>query len=345
MLAIAVLLTGAVAILIHAFLTHDFSIKYVAEQSSLDMPWYYVLSSLYGGQAGSLFYWTWMLSLFSAGVVIVHWRDEAAGLGGNATVQPLLPYTMATLMGILTFFLGILCFLTNPFEPLGFAIADGRGLNPLLRDYGMLSHPPMLLAGYMSWSVPFAFAVAAMVTGRLGSEWIVAIRRWTLVGWTIQGMGLLLGGWWAYHVLGWGGYWGWDPVENVALLPWLLGTAFLHSIMVQERRGMLKVWNIVLCILAFALSIFGTFVVRSGVISSVHSFAQSTVGPYFFAFLAVVLFGSLGLLFYRLQQLKSEGEFDSMLSRESAFLFNNLLFAGVAFVTFWGTIFPLLSEA
>jgi len=224
-------------------------------------------------------------------------------------------------------------------------LPDGIGLNPLLMDPGMLIHPPMLLMGYMSFSVPFAFAVAALVTGQLSSDWLRAIRRWTLAAWSIQTTGLILGAWWAYHVLGWGGYWGWDPVENAALLPWLTATAFLHSTMVQERRGMLKAWNLSLVMLSFALAIFGTFEVRSGLISSVHSFAYSAIGGYFLAFLAIVIVFSIALFLFRLPKLRPEQEFDSVLSREGSFLLNNLLLVGVTFATLWGTLFPLISQA
>lgn len=333
--AAAVLMTLAAACLLFAFATHDFSLRYVAEQSSRDMPRHFTLAAFYGGQAGSLLFWAWTLSLVAAAAVVQHQRRHPR----------LFPYVVATLAGIESFFVLLLVRVTNPFERLPFVPPDGRGLNPLLYDEGMLIHPPLLLMGYMSSSVPFAFAVAALITGRLDREWLAAVRRWVLTSWAILGSGLVLGAWWAYHVLGWGGYWGWDPVENVALLPWLTSTAFLHSAMVQERRGMLKVWNVGLVLATFALSIFGTFVVRSGVLVSVHSFALSAIGPYFFAFLGLVLLGSVGLLFYRLPRMQNEGAFDSALSRESSFLVNNLLLVGVAFATFWGTIFPLVSEA
>ena len=332
-LVVAAFLLIASGSLIGAFLTHDFGAVYVAQHSSLAMPWYYSLSAFYGGQEGSLLYWATMLSVFSAIAILLHRRADAR----------LMPWVAVTLMTIETFFLVMLNFVTSPFNRTTIPPVDGAGLNPILQDPGMLIHPPMLLMGYMSWSLPFAFAVAAMLTGRLDAGWLRSIRRWTLAAWTIQSTGLLLGMWWAYHVLGWGGYWGWDPVENAALLPWLTATAFLHSTMVQERRGTLKVWNLTLIIATFALSIFGTFEVRSGVISSVHSFAYSSVGPFFLGFLALTLVVSLGLFFYRLPQLKPETEFDSVISREGSFLINNLLLAGVAFATFWGTIFPIIS--
>ncbi|MBA2392957.1 MAG: heme lyase CcmF/NrfE family subunit [Ktedonobacteraceae bacterium] len=319
--------------LVVSFLTHDFGVRYVAAQSDLSMPWYYVAAAFYGGQEGSLLYWALMLSVFSAIFVFTSKRAPTA----------LIPYIAATLMGIEIFFLLLLSTISNPFARMPIAPADGNGLNPLLMDPGMLVHPPMLLMGYMSFSVPFAFAVAALITGRLNSDWLRAIRRWTLASWSIQTLGLILGAWWAYHVLGWGGYWSWDPVENAALLPWLTATAFLHSTMVQERRGMLKVWNLGLVIASFALSIFGTFEVRSGVISSVHSFAYSDIGAYFLVFLAIILIFSSGLFLFRLPTLRPEQEFDSVVSREGMFLFNNLLLLGITFAVLWGTIFPLIS--
>ncbi|MBM2827210.1 MAG: cytochrome c assembly protein [Dehalococcoidia bacterium] len=330
----ALFATMASMALVAAFLSRDFSLKYVAQTSSRDMPWDVTISSFWGGQAGSLLLWAWMLSLFAAMAV---WS-------GRDRYRELMPMTTAALMGILGFFLFILVFVASPFERLAVVPPDGNGLNPLLWDDGMRLHPPLLLMGYMSFSIPFAYAIAALISGRLGSEWLRPVRQWMLVAWGIQGAGLLAGAWWAYHVLGWGGYWGWDPVENVALLPWLTATAFLHSTMVQERRRMLKVWNLVLVIATFTLSIFGTFVVRSGILSSVHSFAQSAIGPYFFAFLGVVIIGSLGLFFYRLSQLQEEGQYDSILSREVGFLFNNLILVSITAATLWGTVFPLISE-
>jgi len=334
-LAVTFFLMLASASLIISFLTHDFGLSYVAQHSSLSMPWYFTASAFYGGQEGSLLYWALMLSVFSAIFVITSKRAPAA----------LVPYVTATLMAIQIFFLIMLITVSSPFVRLPVPLADGVGLNPLLMDPGMLVHPPMLLMGYMSFSVPFAFAVAAMITGQLGSEWLRSIRRWMLAAWAIQTTGLILGAWWAYHVLGWGGYWGWDPVENAALFPWLTATAFLHSTMVQERRGMLKIWNLSLVFLSFALSIFGTFEVRSGIISSVHSFAYSAIGSYFLVFLAIVVLFSIGIFIFRLPKLRPEQEFDSALSREGSFLLNNFLLLGVTFATLWGTLFPLISQA
>ncbi len=330
----AVLLTFASGLLFYALFKHDFRLKYVAETSSRDMGPSYLFTSFWGGQAGSLLFWAWTLTLFAAFAVFK----------SRSRYPELVPYVGAVLLGIEVFFLLVLSFLTNPFERLPVAALDGRGLNPILMDPGMRIHPPLLLTGYMSFSIPFAFAVAALITGRLGREWLGAIRRWMLLAWAIQGAGLLLGAWWAYHVLGWGGYWGWDPVENAALMPWLTATAFLHSTMVQERRGMLKVWNLSLVLLTFTLAIFGTFVVRSGVLSSVHAFATSSIGPYFFTFLGLVVIGSAGLVFFRLPKLQTEGSFDAILSRESSFLVNNVLIIGITAATFWGSIFPLVSE-
>lgn len=334
-LTVCFFLLLASAALIASFLTHDFGVSYVAQHSDLAMPWYYTASAFYGGQEGSLLYWALMLSIFSAIFVFTARRAPAV----------LVPYVMTTLMGIEIFFLLMLVTVSSPFVRLPVPLPDGVGLNPLLMDPGMLVHPPMLLMGYMSFSLPFAFAVAAMVTGKLDSAWLRTIRRWTLAAWSIQTLGLVLGAWWAYHVLGWGGYWGWDPVENAALLPWLTSTAFLHSTMVQERRGMLKVWNLGLVITSFALSIFGTFEVRSGIISSVHSFAYSNIGSYFLVFLGIVIVFCTGLFIYRLPKLRPEQEFDSVVSREGSFLLNNLLLVGITFATLWGTLFPLISNA
>jgi cytochrome c-type biogenesis protein CcmF len=333
LLVVTFLMLLAAAALIISFLTHDFGVVYVAHQSSRSMPWYFTTSAFYGGQEGSLLYWAVMLGVFSAIFVFTSKRAPAA----------LVPYVMATLMGIEIFFLIVLTTVSNPFVRSALVPADGAGLNPLLMDPGMLVHPPMLLMGYMSFSLPFAFAVAALVMGKLNTDWLRAIRRWTLAAWTIQTVGLILGAWWAYHVLGWGGYWGWDPVENAALLPWLTATAFLHSAMVQERRGMLKVWNLTLVIASFALSIFGTFEVRSGIINSVHSFAYSNIGAYYLTFLVIVLLFSLGLFFFRLPKLRPEQDFDSVISREGVFLLNNLLLVGLTFAILWGTLFPLIS--
>lgn len=323
------------AVLLYCFWVLDFGVEFVARNASLAQPKYYSMSAFYGGQEGSLLLWATGLAIFSGLAVWVN-RKRLHGI---------MPYTIATLMFVQLFFSVVLVFLTNPFERLAVPLADGQGLNPLLRHPGMMIHPPLLLSGFMSWTIPFAFAVGALISGRLDNQWMKAVRPWLLLAWAIQGTGLLLGAWWAYHVLGWGGYWGWDPVENVALLPWLMGTALLHSAMVQERRGMLKKWNILLVLLAFCLAILATLVVRGGLLSSVHNFARSSVGPAFLAFLGIVSAGSVLLFVLRSSQLRSEQQFESMTSKESSFLFNNLLLAGAAFATFWGTLFPLLTEA
>jgi cytochrome c-type biogenesis protein CcmF len=335
--AVTALITAASLTLLVALAVHDFSLRYVWEHSSRAMSLDLVLAAFYSGQQGSLLYWAWTLSIFSA---IVLWQQRKPGAH-----RIFVPYVVAVLMAIEAFMTLLLGFVATPFEALPRVPQDGVGLNPLLYDAGMRIHPPMLLAGLMSWSIPFAFAIAALATGRLGNEWLALSRRYAMVAWVILGLGNVLGAWWAYHVLGWGGYWGWDPVENVALMPWLVGTAFIHSIQMQERRGMLKAWNIVLIMVAFFLSIFGTFVVRSGILASVHAFALSEIGPFFLTFLALVIGGSLVLFFWRLPQLRSDNQLDSLLSRESSFLINNLLFLGIAFAILWGTIYPLVAEA
>lgn len=334
-LSVSVLMLIAAGVLVYSFVTHDFSVSYVAAHSRREMSLPLTIASFYSGQEGSLLYWATALAVYLGVVVLQNRRKNLA----------LMPYVTAILLTVEAFFLLMLNFVSNPFVRLPFTAPNGLGLNPLLEDPGMLMHPPVLLAGYMSWSVPFAFAMAALVTGQLGSDWIRATRKYALFAWAVLGAGNLLGMWWAYHVLGWGGYWGWDPVENAALMPWLVGTAYVHSVMIQERRGMLKVWNLALIIITFNLSIFGTFIVRSGVLSSVHSFAESPLGPYFFSFLALSLVFSLGWLFYRMPELRGEHEFESALSREASFLLNNVILLGIVFATFWGSIFPLVTEA
>jgi len=261
------------------------------------------------------------------------------------TGQELIPYAASILMVVAAFFFLLLVVVANPFRKLGFVPADGQGLNPLLENPGMLIHPPTLLTGYAALAVPFAFAIAALLSRRLGDEWIVLARRWALIAWLSLGIGNILGAWWAYVELGWGGYWAWDPVENASLLPWLTATAFLHSVMMQRRRGILKVWNMVLIIITFSLSMFGTFLTRSGILASVHSFSDTSLGIYFLLFISIFLFGSLVLLYYRSDELKGEAEMESLVSRESTFLLNNLLLVGAAFAIFLGTVFPVITEA
>src|SRR6266852_2420464 len=335
--AVTGLLTAASVTLLVALSVHDFSLCYVWEHSSRAMSMDLVLAAFYSGQQGSLLYWAWTLAIFSA---IVLWQQRKPG-----PHRVFMPYVISVLMLVVGFMTLLLGFIASPFEALPRPPADGVGLNPLLYDEGMRIHPPMLLAGLMSWTVPFAFAIAALASGKLGNEWIAVSRRYAMVAWVILGLGNILGAWWAYHVLGWGGYWGWDPVENVALMPWLVGTAFIHSIQMQERRGMLKAWNVMLLMITFFLSIFGTFVVRSGILASVHAFALSAIGPYFLSFLALAMIGSLVLFFRRLPSLRSDNQLDGLLSREASFLLNNLLFLGIVFAIFWGTIYPLVAEA
>ncbi len=336
LLAVCGLVSISVAVLVYALVTHDFQIEYVASYTSRDLSLPYLISALWAGNDGSLLFWAWLLSLFAVVVVL---QKRAIGKG-------LVPYASTIIMGTQAFFLILLLFVSNPFHKLAFVPAEGMGLNPLLENPGMIIHPPILLAGYVGFTIPFAFAIAALLTRRLGDDWIIAMRRWILMSWLLLGVGNIIGAWWAYVELGWGGYWAWDPVENASFMPRLVATAFLHSIMMQRRRGMLKVWNMVLIILTFSLTIFGTFLTRSGIISSVHTFTESPLlGYLFLAFIGVVLFGSLGLLYYRSEELKGEAEMESLVSRESTFLLNNLLIVGAAFAIFLGTVFPVISEA
>ncbi|MFW6074229.1 MAG: heme lyase CcmF/NrfE family subunit [Chloroflexota bacterium] len=334
LIGVAILVAIASAILLLGFITHDFSLAYVSGRSSTDMPMRYVVTAFYGGQAGSLLYWTLIASTLSS---IAFYR--------NRKLFPrLVPYATAAALVVIAFLLFLLTVVATPFAVNHVSPAEGQGLNPLLRDPGMLIHPPTLLAGFASFVVPFGIAVAALITGRMGTEWLKFIRTWALISWGILSVGIFLGGWWAYHVLGWGGYWAWDPVENVSILPWFTMTAFIHSVMVQERRGMLKVWNIGLILASFILSIMGTFIVRSGLITSVHAFAISDIGGYFLGAFLVLLVFSIGITIWRLPLLRSSGSFESPVSRESGFLANNLLFVGIAFATLWGTLYPLVTE-
>lgn len=328
-------LTVSSVAMIYALVSRDFHVAYVARYTNRALPLVYTLTAFYAGQEGSLLLWAWLLSLFSS---IVIWQTK----GKN---RDLLPHVTLVLMAITSFFLLLLVFVTDPFRMIVSAPPDGQGLNPLLQNPGMIFHPPMLFVGYVGFAVPYAFAMAALITGQLGESWIKTTRRWTLMSWFFLTLGNLLGAQWAYVELGWGGYWAWDPVENASFLPWLTATAYLHSAMIQEKRGMLKVWNIVLITLTFLLTIFGTFITRSGIISSVHSFGQSSIGWIFLVFLGIAFLASFNLLINRLSKLKSRNELDSLLSRESSFLFNNLILVGIAFTTLWGTIFPIISEA
>jgi cytochrome c-type biogenesis protein CcmF len=326
----------AIAALEYGLVTDDYSLQVVYQHTSRNLPLVYKMTSLWASQEGSLLLWLTVLS-GAAGVVMYQNRHRN---------RELLPWVAAVMGGIGVFFAGLAAFVSSPFAHVAGAVqANGTGLDPSLQNPYMAAHPPMLYLGYVSMSVPFAFAMAALITRRSDARWLVSVRRWTLVSWTALGIGMLLGAHWAYVEIGWGGYWAWDPVESAALMPWLAATAFLHSVMVQEKKGMLKVWNMVLVIAAFALCIFGDFLTRSGVVQSVHSFVQSAVGPWLLGFLAVVLAGSLGLLIARLPTLKADHKLESVVSREATFLFNNLLLLALAFAVLWGVVFPILSEA
>jgi cytochrome c-type biogenesis protein CcmF len=333
--AMSAMVSVAVLTLWSSLLQSDFSLEYVASYSSLTLPTVYKFTALWGGQQGSLLFWTWLLSIFTAIVAFQHRQRN----------PDIAPYALAVLAGLAVFFLFMLNFVTRPFDMLSRVPTDGQDLNPLLQNYWMAIHPPSLYTGYVSASVPFAFGAAALITGRLDDAWIRSTRRWAIFSWFFLTLGNLFGARWAYEVLGWGGYWAWDPVENAAFMPWLVMTAYLHSVMIQERKDMLKVWNLALIGMAFGLTLFGTFITRSGVISSVHSFTQSGLGPFFLTFLIVVAGSYTALLLARLRQLRSPAEMESYLSREAAFLFNNLVLVGIAFAVFWGTLFPVLSEA
>jgi cytochrome c-type biogenesis protein CcmF len=329
------LVTLAAAALIYGLVTTDFSIKYVAFNTTRATPFYYRVTGLWGALEGSLLLWEWILIIF-AGIVAWVYRERH---------HEMMPWVIMIFSIVSAFFLGVIGFLSNPFETISPIPLDGRGLNPLLEDANMMTHPPLLYTGFVGLTVPFAFAMAALIVGKVDEAWITTTRRWTIIAWFFLTAGNLVGAWWSYHVLGWGGYWAWDPVENAAFMPWLPATAFLHSVQVQERRRMLKVWNLSLIIVAFSLTIFGTFLTRSGIISSIHAFSSGPVGAFFLGFLAFILIGSFGLLAYRADLLKEQPEIDSMVSRESAFLLNNIVLVSALFTIFLGTIFPLLSEA
>jgi cytochrome c-type biogenesis protein CcmF len=331
---LGVLLVAA-ASLWQGLITHDFNIEYVAGYTSRNLPGYYIVSAFWAGQKGSLLFWAVVLSIFAS---LAQWLTPGR-------YRALMPYVAAVTSSVVVFFVTVMLFAANPFARMAFTPPDGRGLNPQLQNIGMVIHPPMLYLGYISITIPFAFAIAALLSRRVDPGWLHAIRKWTIMSWLFLSIGITLGMWWAYVELGWGGYWAWDPVENASLLPWLTMSAFLHSVMIQEKRGMLKRWNMTLIIGSFLLSIFGTFITRSGVIASVHSFTQSNVGYFFLAFLVSVAILSFTLLYTRWDQLEADVRLESMVSREAAFLFNNLLLVGIAFSVLWGTLFPILSEA
>jgi cytochrome c-type biogenesis protein CcmF len=321
--------------LMKGLFAHDFNIEYVAQYTARNLPDAYVFAAFWAGQKGSLLFWAAILSILGAIAQTVTSRRHAE----------LLPYVAAVTNLVVAFFVITMLFSANPFERLAFTPEDGRGLNPQLQNPGMTIHPPMLYLGYISITIPFAFAMAALLSRRLDTGWIHAMRKWTILSWLFLSAGITLGMWWAYVELGWGGYWAWDPVENASLLPWLTTTAFLHSVMIQEKRGMLKRWNVGLVVASFLLSIFGTFITRSGIIASVHSFTQGNVGYFFLAFLILVSVVSFAVLYLRWPLLEPEARLESMASREAAFLFNNLALVGIAFSVLWGTLFPIISEA
>jgi len=345
------LLTLTACILIYLLVNDHYEVQFVYEVTSRSMPTYLKVTAWWGGQSGSLLFWSWLMAAFTSLVTLRKWDRD----------REFLPWVLVVCGTTMAFFLGMSLIFENPFallyqdfagiaahtlQPVNsilFTPTDGRGLNPLLRHPGMVIHPPMLYLGFVSFVIPYAFAMAALITGRTDDRWIRLTRRWTLWAWLFLSFGLVLGSRWAYDVLGWGGFWGWDPVEIAAFMPWLTGTAFLHSVMIQEKRGMLKHWNMLLVILTYDLVIFGTFLTRSGVLSSVHAFAQSAIGPFFFAFIGLTFVTSLGLIIYRWADLQSETKMTSMLSREALFLLNNLLFMSILVVCFWGVIYPLIS--
>ena len=343
-MAVFALVTVAVACLEYFFFTNDFSLAYVVEHSNRALPPYYKFASLWAGQEGSLLLWTWLLSGYAFFVLFLNRKRH----------PELMPYVGVVLAGVQTFFLTLNNFVATPFQVMASAngagvmhlarLAEGRGLNPLLQYPEMVIHPPMLYLGYTGFTVPFAFALAALLGRYPGEKWIHITRRWTMIAWCFQSVGILLGAHWAYAVLGWGGYWAWDPVENASLLPWITGTAFLHSVMMQEKRGMMKVWNVWLVFTTFMLCILGTLLTRSGVVSSVHAFAQSSIGTWFVVFLAIVFVVCFAAYWRNRDYLRSDNQLDSLVSRESSFLFNNLILLAACFAVLWGTLFPVLSE-
>ena len=323
----------AAAVLLAALLRNDFSFTYVSRTTSEALPTAYTISAFWGGQEGSLLLWLLVLTGFGAAAVSLNRR----------WARDLIVWVVPVFAGVATFFAFLVVAVASPFAT-QVAPTDGAGMTPSLQNPYMLAHPPLLYLGYVGLTVPFAFAMGALLSTKLDERWLIATRRWTLFAWAALGIGQLLGSHWAYVEVGWGGYYAWDPVENAALMPWLAATAFLHSVMIQERRGMLKVWNVLLVILAFSLSLFGTFLTRSGVVNSIHSFTQSSIGPWFLAFIVLVVTVSLGLLFWRLPQLRSPTKLESPVSREAAFLYNNLLLLALCLAILWGVVYPMLSE-
>lgn len=337
--SIWVLVTIAAGILIYSLMTGDYRMAYVAHYTNRAMPSVYKYTAWWGGQEGSLLFWNWLLASYAT---VVTYRNRRK-------FREMMPYVTAIMMATQTFFLILIVFVESPFKMLLRGgqivdVGDGQGLSALLQYWTMIIHPPMLYLGYVGFVVPFAFATASLITRQPGETWIHVTRRWTLVTWMFQTTGVLLGAGWAYAVLGWGGYWGWDPVENASLLPWITATAFLHSVMMQEKKGMMKVWNMVLVSATFFLCIFGTFLTRSGIVNSVHAFSQGPIGMYFVVFLSIGITLTTILILSRLDFLKSEAQLESVLSRESSFLFNNLVLLASCFAILWGTLFPVISE-
>ncbi len=328
------LLTAASLALLGLLATHDFRVQYVAAYTSLDLPMVYVLTAFWGGQSGSLLLWTFLLGLFSF-LVVVRTRGER---------EQLIPYAAVVILVAQHFFLSVMLYAANPFAAVDVVPADGRGLNPLLQNFFMVIHPPFLYLGYVAYTVPFAYAIAALIAGRRDSEWLRASRPWTLLSWVFLTAGILLGAYWAYIELGWGGYWAWDPVENASLMPWLVGTAFLHSVIAEERQGLFRRWNFALIILTFELCIFGTFLTRSGIVTSVHAFADSQMKNLFLAFMISTALISIGLLVYRAAITRPARNISTVLSKESALLAVNLLFLALTLAVFWGTMYPAFSE-
>ncbi|MFB3084008.1 MAG: heme lyase CcmF/NrfE family subunit, partial [Gammaproteobacteria bacterium] len=340
-IATFVLISLATGALIYSFVTDDFSMRYVVEVSSHDQPLMYKITALWGRMSGSLLFWLWLVTLFGALMV---WTNRRA-------TDELADYALIPISIVQLFFIilvtGLIEGVYNPLMrlPNGAIALDGAGMNPLLQTPSMAFHPPSLYVGFVGLTVPFAFAIGALAAGRTGSEWILRSRRWMVFSWLVLTLGVTLGGNWAYRELGWGGYWAWDPVENASFMPWLLGTAFLHSVMIQEKRNMLKLWNIILITMAFEFTLLGTFITRSGIITSVHAFAQSNIGHYFLGFIGISVLGVAGLIYYRWNDLKSPNRLDSLLSRESAFLLNNWMLVGLTLIILWGTLWPIISEA
>src|SRR4051812_6443131 len=328
----------AAAAMEHALLSNDFSLRYVAANHSRSTPLLFTIASMWSALEGSILLWAVVLAGYLT-VMVRRFADRAA--------DPLVGWATLTVYAVSTFFFGLMLGPANPFRLVsGITPGDGPGPNPLLQDHPLVAFPPpMLYLGYVGFTIPFAFAIAALATGRLGEGWLLETRRWTLFAWGFLTVGIILGAWWSYEVLGWGGFWAWDPVENASFLPWLTGTAYIHSVMVQERRGMLRVWNISLLLATFSLTILGTFLTRSGVLDSVHAFTESGIGPAILGFFALVVLVGVGLIGWRGDRLRSPGSIDSPVSREGAFLANNLLFAAFAFIVLLGTVFPLLVEA